>query len=163
MPLNTWSPAVGDILGGVGPQPGLYGQVKVRGQRKPPSHLLQAYTGGSLPLTTFFPHPRHCRGSWPTRYSDRWSQRVYYCFPLAVIKHFTEAREKSLGWRDGSEDESTGRSSRTSGFDSQHPRGRAERSVSKGSVALFWPLWVLHAHAAQRETSTHKKERVRKD
>jgi hypothetical protein len=61
------------------------GQVKVRGQRKSPRHLLQIYTGRSLMLTMFYLHPQHCSDSNSTRYPDRWSQRVYYC-PTAVIK-----------------------------------------------------------------------------
>ena len=52
------------------------------------------------------------------------------------------------GWRDGSEVNSTGCSSRSPEFNSQQPHGGSQPSVM-GSDALFWPADV-------NADSTHK-------
>lgn len=62
------------------------------------------------------------------------------------------------GRRDGSAEKTTGRSSRGSGFGSQHPH-RSSRHLNSG-FSLFWPLLSLQAHGAHEDTqgkTTHQQ------
>lgn len=91
--------------------------------------------------------------SWPLNLSFTVNK---ICYPFNVLKekflHSFASKTSVFSWRDGSVHKSTGCSSRVSGFNSQHPCGSSELSVT----SVLGGLTPSHRHTCAQNTNKHK-------